>query len=353
MTNSAELQAFGKAAREHGATDEFLVAMLRDKGWPARDVYAVFAQRYAEQTGVALPEPPGRLEAAREAFFHLIAFVTLATWIFSIGSVWFNLIEAWVPDPTVDRFDGFVLGRISNQLASIIVAFPTFIWATRAILRDQMENPDKAESAVRRWVSNIGLLLTAFVFLGDLIVFVTSLLQGELTTRFALRCLVVVVLAAAVFLYYSRGLGKSRTLPPVTWHRMFAGCAGLAMLLTLGLGFWSNGSPSSVRLLKEDNQRVRNLHDLTVQLQNKRRNGLQGPPASLADVALREADPFTGQAYEYRRLDGERYQVCAEFGAPSPKGASAAAHFWAHPAGRKCFDISFASDVPYPPNYFR
>ena len=208
MSNSGELHAFVKAAKEQGATDEFLVAMLRDRGWPAKDVYGVFSQRYAEQTGIVLPEPPGRLEAAREAFFHLLAFVTLATWIFSIGSIWFDLIEAWLPDPTLDRFNGFEIGSISRQLASIIVAFPAFIWATRSILRDQMENPDKAESAVRRWVSNIGLLLTALVFMGDLIVFVTSVLQGELTARFALRCWVVVVLAGAVFLYYSRGAGE-------------------------------------------------------------------------------------------------------------------------------------------------
>ncbi len=353
MSNSAELRAFVKAAREQGATDEFLVAMLRDKGWPAKDVYAVFAQQYADQTGIVLPEPPGRLEAAREAFFHLLAFVTLGTWIFSIGSIWFDLIESWVPDPTVDRLDGFVTGRISRQLASIIVAFPVFIWATRSILRDQMENPDKAESAVRRWVSNIGLLLTALVFLGDLITFVTVLLQGEITTRFALRCCVVLVLAGAVFLYYSRGLGKSRTLPPVTWHRMFAGGSGLAMLLTLGLGFWSNGSPSSVRVLNEDNRRVGDLHGLTVQLQNKKLNGLQGPPASLAEVGLTVADPFTGRPYEYRRLDGEHYAVCAGFEAPIATGASPAARFWAHPAGRKCFDINFASEPPYPPNYFQ
>jgi hypothetical protein len=31
-------------------------------------------------------------------------------------------------------------------------------------------------------------------------------------------------------------LGKSRTLQPITWHRMFAGCAGLAVALTLGFG---------------------------------------------------------------------------------------------------------------------
>ena len=44
MSNRDELQAFVKGAKEKGATDEFLVAMLRDKGWPAKDVYAVFAQ---------------------------------------------------------------------------------------------------------------------------------------------------------------------------------------------------------------------------------------------------------------------------------------------------------------------
>jgi hypothetical protein len=354
MNNSAELRAFVKAAKEQGATDEFLVSMLRDKGWPAKDVYAVFAQQYGEQTGMALPEPPGRLEAAREAFFHLLAFITLATWIFSIGSIWFELIEAWAPDPTVDRFDGFLIGQISRQLASIIVAFPAFIWATRSILRDQVENPDKAESAVRRWVSNIGLLLTALVFIGDLIIFLTSMLQGELTARFALRCVVVLVLAGAVFLYYSRGLGKARSLPPMAWHRMFAGCAGVAMALTLGFGFWSSGSPSSVRVLNEDNRRVRDLYSLTVQIENKRYSGaLQEPPASLADVALTRRDPFSGRPYEYRRLDGARYQVCADFRAASRDASDALALFWAHPAGRKCFDISFAYSAPTPPNYFR
>jgi hypothetical protein len=79
-----------------------------------------------------------------------------------------------------------MIGRLSRELASIIVAFPAFIWATRSILRDQMQNPDKAESAVRRWVSNIGLLLTALVFLGDLIAFVTSSCRANF--QLASRC---------------------------------------------------------------------------------------------------------------------------------------------------------------------
>jgi hypothetical protein len=354
MRNSSELQAFVKAAKGQGATDEFLVAMLRDKGWPAKNVYAVLAQQYSEQTGVLLPEPPGRLESAREAFFHLLAFATLGTWVFSIGSIWFDLIGAWLPDPAVDRVDGFEIARNSSLLAAIIVAFPAFIWATRSILRDQIEDPDKADSGVRRWVSNIGLLLTALIFIGDLIVFLTSMLQGELTVRFALRCLVVTVLAGAVFLYYSRGLGKSRSLPPMTWHRLFAACAGLAIALTLGFGFWHAGSPSTARLLSQDNQRVRGLYSLTQQIDNKKNYaGLQAPPASLTDIGVNATDPFTRQPYEYRRLDGGRYQVCAEFKAASPANSNPSGLFWAHTSGQKCFDISFAQGAPYPPDYFR
>lgn len=126
------------------------------------------------------------------------------------------------------------------------------------------------------------------------------------------------------------------------------------MALTLGFGFRSTGSPSSLRLLNEDNRRVRDLYDLTVQIEYKRYGGgLQGPPASLADVAFTGSDPFTGQPYEYRRLDGERYQVCAKFRAASPTASGAPALFWAHPAGRKCFDISFARSAPPAPSYFR
>lgn len=352
MTYSTELRAFVEAAKQHGATDDFLVALLREKGWPATDVYAVLAQRYTEQSGVSLPEPPGRLESAREAFFHLLAFVTLGMWVFSIGSIWFDLIDTWVPDPTAGPMAGLLISRVSRQLASIIVAFPAFVWATRSILRDQVENPDKAESAVRRWVSNSGLLITGLVCLADLIAFVSLLLQGELTARFFLRCFVILLLAGTVFLYYSRGLGKSRALPPVSWHRMFAWCAGAAIVLTLVCGFWSTGSPSALRVVSEDTRRLRDLYSIAARIQLDRTTlGLKAPPPSLDSVNAVKNDPFNGRAYEYEVLDDERFQLCAEFSAASPPDTSGWEQFWAHPPGRNCFNIAFRTPLPYPPSH--
>jgi len=354
MRNATELDAFIRAAKEQGATDEFLVAMLHEKGWPAKDVYRLLARRYTDSTGVAIPEPPSRLESAREAFFHLLAFATLGTWVFAIGSIWFSLTAIWFPDATLDRPYDFSIGQISWQLASIIVAFPAFVWATRSILGDLLENPDKAESPIRRWITNIGLLLTALVFIGDLVTFVTSLLRGGLTIRFALNCLVAFVLAGSVFLYYSHALGKSRRLPPLIWHRVFATAAGGVILVTLGFGFWLNGSPFDVRVLNEDNRRLQNLYDMASQINfMTNESGTSSPPTNLQALTVVKSDPFTGQAYEYHVLEGIRYQLCAQFGAVSKTSSDRAAQFWFHPAGHKCFDLQTSSAPLYPPRYFR
>src|SRR5260221_5101306 len=92
-----ELDSFLRAAKEKGASDEFLVAMLKDQGWPASAVYGALGRYYAETTGIPIPAARGRLESAREAFFHLLAFATLGTWIVATGSRRFWLIHTWYP----------------------------------------------------------------------------------------------------------------------------------------------------------------------------------------------------------------------------------------------------------------
>src|SRR5262245_50869267 len=95
-----QLDDFLRAAKAKGASDEFLVAMLKDRGWSAGDIYEALGRFYAETTGIEIPAPRGRLESAREAFFHLLAFATLGTWVFATGYLWFDLMNRWFPDAT-------------------------------------------------------------------------------------------------------------------------------------------------------------------------------------------------------------------------------------------------------------
>lgn len=348
-----DLDEFLKAAKSKGASDQFLVALLREKGWPSKQVYESLERYYVEQGGVAIPESPSRLESAREAFFHLLAFATLGAWVFALGSTWFELINHWIPDLAMPRHyysPDFGLRRIAWEMSATIVAFPAFVVATLAVLRDMEANPDKADSGIRRWLTNLALLITALIFIGDLVSFLTSFLQGELTTRFVLKSLTVCVLAVAVFLYYVRGLNRGPATTPL-WHRHFALAAGAAILLTLTLGFSVFGSPGRQRLLAEDRRRLNDLHQIAARFHDwwaaqptdSRALPEKWPP----DFTASRRDPFSGADYEYERAGPQAYRLCAAFNLPS-SAPSWTNDRWHHNAGRQCFNFSPNQAPPAP-----
>jgi len=202
MQLSEELVAFIEAAKSKGASDDALVGLLRERGWPTKEIYAAVGQHYERMTGVSVPRRgSGRMESARDAFLYLLAFSTLATWTIALGSLGFTLVDRWLPDPiNAPQFAGRY--DVSYQMASIIVAFPIFLVVMLFILKEVESSPEKRQSGVRKWLTYIALLLTACTMIGDLIVFLTTLLQGGLTLRFTLRVLIVIVIAGSVFWYY-------------------------------------------------------------------------------------------------------------------------------------------------------
>jgi hypothetical protein len=70
------------------------------------------------------------------------------------------------------------------------------------ILREVESSPERLQSGVRKWLTYIALLLTAGTMIGDLVVFLTTFLQGELTLRFVLKAIVVILIAGSIFWYY-------------------------------------------------------------------------------------------------------------------------------------------------------
>jgi hypothetical protein len=205
---SEKLHAFIEAAKPKGASDDFLVDLFREQGWAAKDIYAAFGRYYQSLTGLAVPVRAGGAgEAARDAFLYMLAFSTLATWTIALGSLMFTFIDRWFPDPLAPaRFESRY--QISSQMACVIVAFPIFLLVMRFILREVETRPEKLESGVRKWLTYIALLIAAGSVIGDLITFLTYFLQGELTARFVLKVLTVIVIAGSVFWYYLGSLRR-------------------------------------------------------------------------------------------------------------------------------------------------
>ena len=109
-------------------------------------------------------------------------------------------------------------------------------------------------------------------------------------------------------------------------------------------GIYVLGSPLDERARRLDERRVEDLSGISqaIDVYWTRQSTL---PASLdrlrpetgANVTV--GDPVTGAPYEYRTVEGGKYELCATFEGESRETAGRpTAGFWTHLAGRQCFE---------------
>lgn len=112
-----------------------------------------------------------------------------------------------------------------------------------------------------------------------------------------------------------------------------AGVAGVLML----------GSPAEERGRRLDERRVADLVSLSraADVYWTRHSDLPAAVAGLLNepgAAVSASDPGTGAPYEYVRIDGATYELCATFHASATlQEQRSDADFWTHGEGRQCF----------------
>jgi len=211
QSSDAELDAFLQAAKEGGVSDDFVVALLRQNGWSERRIFRAYSAFYADRLGTPLPKRHQAAENARDAFYYLLNFIMLGFWAVALGQIFYRLIGFWIPDPAVERYYGSLRDDIAWQAATVIVAFPVFLYVHSLIQRELRSRTDLYYSGIRRWLTYLALVIAAIVLLCDAAWVIEALIRGELTLRFILESVVLLVLGGGVFLYYLRTME-----PPAT-----------------------------------------------------------------------------------------------------------------------------------------
>lgn len=208
MAAAQDLEHFVRDALAKGVSRPEIESALAAAGWPpeqSRDALNAYADI---DFPVPVPRPRPYL-SAREAFLYLLLFTTLYVAAWNLGSLLFDLINRAFPDPADNSY---MVGRLGASIrwstASIIIAFPMFLYVARYLGRDLARSPVKRLSAVRRWLTYLTLFIAAGVLIGDMITLVYNMLGGELTIRFALKVLVAAVIAGTIFGYYLHDLRR-------------------------------------------------------------------------------------------------------------------------------------------------
>ena len=259
---------------------------------------------------------------------------------------------------------------ISYEMASLIVLLPLYLFLMRLIRKDIVTDPSRKEIWVRRWALILTLFIAGIAIAVDLIMLLTTFLNGEaLTTAFLLKVLIILLVATGVFMHFSADLKGYWEAFPLRKRAVEIGVAILAVV-TIISGFFIVGTPAQARLARFDAQKVSDLQNIQSQIvyywQAK-----QKLPAAIIDLnnSLNYGpvpiDTQSGEPYVYQATGALSFKICAVFNTegrgnqngysetrvmmPVPVGGKGMMQDnWQHGMGQVCFDRTIDPSF-YPP----
>ncbi len=322
------------------------------------------------------PKVKSQHSTARDVFGHLLAIGTLYACFGSFIALLFQYVNVKWPDVLSYSYIGS-LDAIRTSMAILIVVWPVFILISWFLGKDVKADPRKHELGIKKWLLYLTLFVTAITMIVDLVTLVNYFLNGEITTRFILKVIIVLLTSASVFGYYLWDLRRDVTVP--TKVPMIAAIKdSIILVAAIILGFVLVGSPAEQRAVRLDETRVNDLSMIQNEVVNyyTSKHVLPKSLDSLTNTLYGFAvpvDPANNEAYTYTAHDVElidaktgvtasTFTLCANFATdssvtstsslattPVPTrdiyGNSPYSNNWAHTAGNFCFDRTVDSTM--------
>src|SRR3989344_4269465 len=282
--------------------------------------------------GVPVPSEGNRPALSRKSstvdiVINFFSFILLGIVATALGTLFFQVINKYFPD-ALDAMSWYTEASITStihySIAALVIGFPLYYFALRIWFRKFREDEGRTESRLSKWLTYLVLLIAAGTVVGDLIAVVFTLLQGEITTRFFLKALTILVIAGTIFGFYyleRRKIQYHLDIPRATFQFFGRGVTVL-VVLAIVLGFFASGSPTTERNRTFDRTRAQNLSSLSTCIQNYSRS-LGQLPTSL-DILKRSTqfsycagsmqDPETKVAYSYRIVTPSRAEGAGRVG---------------------------------------
>lgn len=300
-------------------------------------------------------------------FVWVGAMATLYASLFAFVSLMFDYLNYLLPDQFGYYYADPYSSSISYEMASLVVLLPTFLILMRLIRHSIERDPSRGEVWVRRWAVFLTLFIAGATIVGDLITLIMYFFNGDVTLRFALKVLVILVVAGGAFLHFLADLRGYWDANP-SRARLMTWFVGAIALVSVVAGFFIVGTPWEARLYRYDSQKVEHLQVIQSQIVSYWQSKEELPQTlddlndSLSGYRV-PVDPQTGEMYEYIVKGQYTFELCADFNAKAQsyaagsRGYSVAPMYpekpglpdsWDHRAGRTCFERTIDPER-YPP----
>ncbi len=303
--------------------------------------------------------------SAGETAINLLSFILLAIVAVATGAIFYQVINKFFPDALAvssSYANHFSTSAIHYATAVLVVAFPVYYVVMYYWFKGFRNNLDKTETGLSKFLTYLVLLITAVAILGDLIAAVYTFLQGELSVRFFLKTLVIIIIAGLIFGFYYLERKKVQYKKDIKrdFFKVFGLTATAFVLSGIIFGFFATGSPALERQRGFDNQREKDLGAIAGCIE-RYANEYKRLPTSMDELergdkytyCSAKKDPVSGGDYEYNVLNVTNqpgtnteglFELCAVFDLDSEESADSSKGYYSgnsakwkkHSAGRSC-----------------
>lgn len=247
------------------------------------------------------------LDFSKHKSFQWGILVTLAVSIFALLQIVFSIINLSFPD-AIDQYY-YIENNFDNiriGISMLIVFFPVFLFLNKKILTYRKEAVDAEYNELTR----LQVLVAGGFLLGDLATIVYTWLGGELTDRFLLKALALLVVMGLVFYFYTEDVKgvwqeKKELAKYFSWLTV-----ALVVSVVIG-GVYFIKSPTEARETGLDSRQISDLQAIQQNIVDFM-NGNDKLPETLAELSYAPIAPKERTPYRYELTD-TGFVLCATF----------------------------------------
>jgi hypothetical protein len=275
-------------------------------------------------------------------------YLSVSFWIVLL----FSIINLIFPDAVDSRWQIESNGdSLKIAIAMLIVFFPTYLLLTRKVSKVHRQETNYTYLGLTKWLIYLSLLIGGGVLLGDLVAVILAFLNGEITTRFILKALVLLVIIGAAFYYYLQET-KGYWLSREKQSKQYALLMIVLVTGSIAFGFTKIENPTVTRELKLDQTQITDLQNMQWQIESALSISSSTLPSTLEEAYGEISIPVAPEGredYSYKVTD-KGFDLCATFyqdsynddmlwGPAFDKEALIQnGNNWQYKAGRYCFE---------------
>lgn len=319
-----------------GVSHDELKKQLQAVGWSDDEVDSAYAIGL-EKSGVPVPTRNAQKVFSKksttvEIVVNFFSFILLGIFATSLGMLLYGIINYFFEDKLNNYYSGSSSSEsIHYSIAALIISFPLYYLAMRFWFKRFREDEGKIEARLTKWITYLVLLVAAITIVGDLIVVIFNMLQGEITARFFLKALTIFSISGGVFGFYfleRRKVQYKKDIPRkvfITFGWAVVSIVGVSIIL----GFFASGSPKTERMRSFDSTRASDLQSLANCIGSYASEHKTLPDSlealnedSTYNYCSNRRDPETNIPYEYKVMNNSYksgqitkgdFELCAEF----------------------------------------